>query len=104
VRLMREQIEAVRDGDLSAEEFERAKGHVKGSTVLSLEDPGGRMSRLGKSEIANGEILTVDEILRRVQGVTLEDARRIAHQVLSQPMTLTVLGPVTPSSFVGALV
>ena len=104
VRLMREQIEAVRDGDLSAEEFERAKGHVKGSTVLSLEDPGGRMSRLGKSEIANGEILTVDEILRRVQGVTLEDARRIAHRVLSQPMTLTVLGPVTPSSFAGALV
>jgi predicted Zn-dependent peptidase len=104
VRLMREQIEAVRDGDLSAEEFERAKGHVKGSTVLSLEDPGGRMSRLGKSEIANGEILTVDEILRRVQGVTLGDARRIAHQVLSQPMTLTVLGPVTPSSFAGALV
>ena len=63
-----------------------------------------RMSRLGKSEIANGEILTVDEILRRVQGVTLEDARRIAHRVLSQPMTLTVLGPVTSSSFAGALV
>ena len=34
--------------------------------VLSLEDPGGRMSRLGKSEIAHGEILTVDETLRRI--------------------------------------
>ena len=102
--LMRAQIEAVRDGDLNAEEFERAKGHVKGSTVLSLEDPGGRMSRLGKSEIANGEILTVDEILRRVERVSLDDARRIAHRVLSQPMTMTVLGPVTPSSFAGALV
>ncbi len=102
--LMRAQIEAVRDGDLDAEEFERAKGHVKGSTVLSLEDPGGRMSRLGKSEIANGEILTVDEILRRVERVSLEDARRIANRVLSQPMTLTVLGPVPPSSFAGALV
>src|SRR5439155_1113868 len=90
--LMRAQIEAVRDGDLNAEEFERAKGHVKGSTVLSLEDPGGRMSRLGKSEIANGEILTVDEILRRVERVSLDDARRIAHQVLSQPMTLMVIG------------
>src|SRR5438128_1485257 len=76
--LMRAQIEAVRDGDLNAEEFERAKGHVKGSTVLSLEDPGGRMSRLGKSEIANGEILTVDEILRRVERVSLDDARHIA--------------------------
>ncbi|HTG47485.1 MAG TPA: pitrilysin family protein [Actinomycetota bacterium] len=94
IALMREQIEAIRDGGLTPEEFERAKGHVKGSTVLSLEDPGGRMSRLGKSEISHGEILTVDETLRRVSDVTLEDARRVAERVLSQPMTLTVLGPV----------
>jgi predicted Zn-dependent peptidase len=101
--LMRQQIESIRDGGLTPEEFERAKSHVKGSTVLSLEDPGGRMSRLGKSEIAQGEILTVDETLRRVARVTLDDARRVAERVLAQPMTLTVLGPVTPSSFEGAL-
>jgi predicted Zn-dependent peptidase len=94
IGLMRGQIEAVRDGGLTAEEFERAKGHVKGSTVLALEDPGGRMSRLGKSEIAQGEILTVDQILRRVERVTLDDARAVAHRILSRPMTLTVLGPV----------
>jgi predicted Zn-dependent peptidase len=103
VGLMRQQIESIRDGGLTPEEFERAKSHVKGSTVLSLEDPGGRMSRLGKSEIAQGEILTVDETLRRVGRVTLDDARRVAERVLSQPMTLTVLGPVAPSSFEGAL-
>jgi predicted Zn-dependent peptidase len=103
VGLMRQQIDAIRDGGLTQEEFERAKSHVKGSTVLSLEDPGGRMSRLGKSEIAHGEILTVDETLRRVGRVTLEDARRVAERVLSRPMTLTVLGPVAPSSFEGAV-
>jgi len=103
VGLMRDQIEAIRDGGMSEEEFERAKAHVKGSTVLSLEDPGGRMSRLGKAEIAHGEILTVDETLRRVGRVTLEDARRVAERVLSRPMTLTVLGPVAPSAFEGSL-
>jgi len=103
VGLIRQQIGSIRDGGLTIEEFERAKSHVKGSTVLSLEDPGGRMSRLGKSEIAHGEILTVDETLRRVAAVTLDDARRVAERVLSQPMTLTVLGPVAPSAFEGAL-
>lgn len=98
VALMRRELEDVRDGGLTLEEFERAKGHVKGSTVLSLEDPGGRMSRLGKSEISHGEILTVGESLRRLDAVTLGDARRVAHRVLSQPMTLTVLGPVALSS------
>ena len=50
------------------EELERAKGHMKGSLVLSLEDPGGRMSRLGKSEIAHGEILSVSQMLRGSSG------------------------------------
>ena len=66
---------------------------MKGSLVLALEDPGGRMSRLGKSEIAHGEILTVNQTLGRIERVTLDDARRVAERVLSQPMTLTVLGP-----------
>ena len=99
VSLMRRELEVVRDGGLTEEEFERAKGHVKGSMVLSLEDPGGRMSRLGKSEIAHGEILSVDQTLRRIEHVTLDDAHRVADRVLSQPMTLTVLGPFAASAF-----
>jgi predicted Zn-dependent peptidase len=103
IALIRRELEDVRDGGLTDEEFDRAKGHVKGSTVLSLEDPGGRMSRLGKAEIAQGEILSVNEILRRVDRVSLEDARRVAHRVLSQPMSLTVLGPLGASALRGAM-
>ena len=103
VELIRRELEDVRDGGLEIEEFERAKGHVRGSTVLSLEDPGGRMSRLGKSEIAHGEILTVNESLRRIQAVTLDDAREVAKRVLSQPMTLAALGPFAPTAFANAM-
>jgi predicted Zn-dependent peptidase len=103
VGLMRHELEDMRDGGLRADEFERAKGHVRGSIVLSLEDPAGRMSRLGKSEIAHGEILSVGESLKRIDRVTLEDARRVAHRVLSQPMTLTVLGPFAKTAFAGAM-
>jgi predicted Zn-dependent peptidase len=103
IDLLRRELDDVASGGLTAEEFERAKGHVKGSMVLSLEDPGGRMSRIGKSEIAHGEILTVNEALRRVEAVTLDEARRVAERVLSQPMTLTVLGPFAKREFDGAL-
>jgi predicted Zn-dependent peptidase len=99
VGLLRQQVGDIRDGGLTAEEFERAKGHVRGSIVLSLEDPGGRMSRLGKSEISHGEILSVGESLKRIERVTLDDARRVAQRVLSQPMTLTVLGPFGKTAF-----
>ena len=103
ITLIRRELDDVRDGGLTQAEFERAKGHVAGSTVLSLEDPGGRMSRLGKAEVAQGEILTLDETLRRFKALTLEDAQRVAERVLSQPMTLTVLGPVGASALRGAL-
>jgi predicted Zn-dependent peptidase len=103
IGLMRRELEDIRDGGLRADEFERAKGHVRGSIVLSLEDPAGRMSRLGKSEIAHGEILSVGESLKRIDRVTLEDARRVAHRVLSQPMTLTVLGPFGKTAFAEAM-
>jgi predicted Zn-dependent peptidase len=99
IRLLRHELDDVRDGGLTQEEFERAKGHVKGATVLALEDPGGRMSRLGKSEIGHGEILSVDQSLKRIDRVSLDDARRVAHRVLSQPMTLTVLGPFGKTAF-----
>ncbi len=102
VSLMEREIDDVRDGGITEAEFERAKSHVKGSTVLSLEDPGGRMSRLGKSEVAHGEILTLDETLRRVDAVTIDDAHIVAKRVLSQPMTLAVVGPKSMKGLRGA--
>jgi predicted Zn-dependent peptidase len=93
LRIIREQLADVAEHGLEPAEFERAKGHTKGSIVLSLEDPGGRMSRHGKSEIAHGETLTVSQLLARISAVTPADARRAAERVLSQPMTTVVLGP-----------
>ena len=99
VGLLRAELNAMAADGLTPSEFDRAKSHVKGSIVLSLEDPGSRMNRLGKSEIAQGEILTLDQTLKRLDRVTLADANLIAHRVLSQPMTLTVLGPFGKSAF-----
>jgi predicted Zn-dependent peptidase len=93
VSIIRGQIEDVAANGLAPDEFERAKGHMKGSLVLGLEDPGGRMSRLGKSEIGHGEILSDSQVLRRIDAVTVEDAERVAERVLAEPMTTTVLGP-----------
>ena len=61
----------------------RGKGMLKGSLVLGLEDTGSRMSRLGKGELLYGDLLTVDELLARVDAVTLDEASRsVARSVL----------------------
>jgi len=61
--------------------------------VLGLEDTGSRMSRLGKGELTFGEIMSVDEIIERINSITTDDVRRVAGELLAQPSTLAVVGP-----------
>jgi predicted Zn-dependent peptidase len=49
-----------------------------------MDDPGGRMSRIGRSELVHGEVATVDELLDRVDAVTSDDVTRVARQILGQ--------------------
>jgi predicted Zn-dependent peptidase len=99
--IVRREMADIATKGLSSEELERAKGHLKGSFVLSLEDTSGRMSRIGRSEISQGEILSVDEVIRRTDAVTLEDAQRVAAAVFERPMALAVIGPFASDSFQG---
>jgi predicted Zn-dependent peptidase len=99
LRIARQQMEDIAGGGLSDEELDRAKGHLKGSLVLSLEDTSGRMSRVGRSEISHGEILSVDEVLARTDAVSREDAESVAREVFTRPMALAVVGPFESSAF-----
>jgi predicted Zn-dependent peptidase len=99
IELVNGELDGVAENGLTPEELERAKGHMKGSLVLSMEDTGGRMTRLGKSEIGQGEILSIDEIIERIDSVTRDDARDIAADVLSRPRSLAVIGPFDQGAF-----
>jgi predicted Zn-dependent peptidase len=93
VNIIQEVLADVSENGMSFEEIERAKGAVRGSLVLSQEDSGSRMSRIGKSEIVYGEIMGFDEILKAVARVTPEDIRIIANEFLRKTPTLGVVGP-----------
>jgi predicted Zn-dependent peptidase len=93
------ELEDVAGKGLTSDELERAKSHMKGSLALSQEDTGGRMTRLGKSEIGHGEILSIDEVMERIDAVTSEDAREVAETVLTRPRAVTVIGPFRKGQF-----
>ncbi|MGH2812141.1 MAG: M16 family metallopeptidase [Actinomycetota bacterium] len=104
VKLIIDELERLVENGATVEELDRAKGRSRGSLVLSLEDPASRMSRLGRSELVHGEILSIDELIARVDAVTLEDVARIARDVLHRGnRVLTVIGPVEEDNFEGWL-
>ncbi|MCA1825267.1 MAG: insulinase family protein, partial [Frankia sp.] len=101
--LAREQVDHVLARGITDEELRRGKGQLKGSLVLGLEDTGSRMSRLGKAELVYNEFLTVDEVIRRIDAVTLDDVRSVAHEVLSGQLGLAVIGPFEDRDFASAV-
>ena len=100
VEIIREVLADVADHGMSHEEIERAKGAVRGSLVLSQEDSGSRMSRIGKNEIVYGQVMDFDDILKAISRVSAEDIRQIASEYLTKTPTLALVGPFkNPAKF-----
>jgi predicted Zn-dependent peptidase len=97
--ICRDQVVEAAEHGITEEELARGKGQARGSMVLSLEDTGSRMSRIGKSELVYDQLLSVDEVLGKIDAVTLDDIRAVAADVLARPMTLTVIGPFEDREF-----
>ena len=93
VEIIREVLADVAENGMSYEEIERAKGAVRGSLVLSQEDSGSRMSRIGKNEIVYGQVMGFDDILRAISRVNPTDVREIASEYLTKSPTLALVGP-----------
>ncbi|MGH2726423.1 MAG: M16 family metallopeptidase [Actinomycetota bacterium] len=100
LQLIRAEIDALLAKGITEEELERGKGHLKGSLMLGLEDTSGRMSRLGKGELCHGEILSPDEMIARIDAVTLEDVHAAARDTMgATPWALAVVGPAGGRDF-----
>jgi len=97
--LARTELGRVAADGLTDAEVARGRGMTKGALVLGLEDTGSRMTRLGKGELVYGELLTVDDLLARVEGVTSEQVRAVAADLFVEPMSLAVVGPFADHDF-----
>ena len=76
-----DELRDLRNAGPSASEVEVAKEHLKGSLMLSLESTSSRMSNLARQEMYHGRTFSMEEILRRLDGVTRADVHRMAQQV-----------------------
>ena len=76
-----------------AEEVRRAKDHLKGSLMLSLESTSSRMSNLARQEMHFQRFFSLDELAESIENITAEDVQRVAQTFFDQKnVALTVLG------------
>ncbi len=93
VEIIRSVLSDVAENGMTHEEIDRAKGAVRGSLVLSQEDTGSRMSRIGKNEIVYGQVMDFDDILTSIDRVSAQDIGEIASEFLVKTPTLALVGP-----------
>ena len=83
----------LKEDPIPAEEVRRAKDHLKGSLMLSLESTSSRMSNLARQELYFQRFFTLDELVDRIEDVTADQVQSIAREFFNQDdVAITILG------------
>jgi len=98
VRVMKQVYSEMASEGLTEEERERTLGNLQGSSSLALESTDARMVRLGRSEIHTGEFVDREEMLERLEAVTLADVQGLAETWANQPLSAVAVGDLADGS------
>jgi len=89
-----DELRTMKNTPVGEAELRRAKDHLKGSLMLSLENTASRMSHLARQEIYFDRHFGLDETLAGVERVTVVDVQRVARDLFANgSLAATVLGP-----------
>jgi predicted Zn-dependent peptidase len=100
LEVLRAELDRLRRDALSDAELDAAKGHLTGSLAMSLESSASRMRRLGRAEMVEGDVPSLDEVVGRIDAVEHDDVGRVIERVLADTTpTLAVVGPHSATDF-----
>jgi predicted Zn-dependent peptidase len=94
VRAILDELDRIVNEPVSAAELDRARAYTRGRLELRMEDSGAVAGWIGTGESLLPRILTVDEVIQRLEAVTVDDLLRVAGRLLAPTEArLAVLGP-----------
>ena len=90
--------------DFRPDEIERARAQMKAGLLMGLESPSNRAERLARMLQIWGRIPPLDEVIGRIDAVTLSDVRALAeHTITTAPAAMALYGPVEAAPSLQAL-
>ncbi|MNW30548.1 Protease 3 precursor [compost metagenome] len=92
LNLTKEILHDVSVNGINESELTKGKEQLKGSLILSLESTGSRMNRLGKNELMMGRHNTLDEMIARIEEVTMDDVNAVLKEMFKKPYSLAMVG------------
>jgi predicted Zn-dependent peptidase len=95
IALIVEEFRRFKEEPVNAEELTRARNHLRGSLLLSLESTSSRMANLARQHLYFDRYWSPEELVQAIDRVTPDDILDISRQFF-QPdnMALTAIGPL----------
>ncbi len=82
-------------GDLTETEVERSRAQARAGLLMALESPLARASQLARQMLVFGRILPIEELVERIDAVSVNDVRRLADAIFTGTTpTMAAVGPV----------
>ncbi len=95
LKLILKELRDLKKNGVGTGELQRAKDHLKGNLMLSLESTSSRMSRLAKQELYFGSFFSLDEMLSAIDAVGQAGVQALIHRLLDEEqLSLLTLGPL----------
>ncbi|RYD06796.1 hypothetical protein N752_02350 [Desulforamulus aquiferis] len=94
MELIFKELKDIKQKGVTPIELQRAKDQLKGNLLLSLESVNTHMSRLGKSELYLKKVYKPEEIVEKLNKVTVEDTIRVANEIFNHDnFSMAAIGP-----------
>jgi predicted Zn-dependent peptidase len=94
VRSVIAEFHRLADELVTEEELQRAKDHIKGALLMSLESTSARMSQMARQFLYYGRFFGVEEMIAELNGVTRERVREVAQAFFADSeVSAAMLGP-----------
>jgi len=99
IKIILEELKKIKWGKISEEELQETKEKGKANIVFSLETPDTMANWYASQWITEKKIMTIEETLEKIDGVTVEDIQRVARQYfINKNLYLTIRGPIEENS------
>ncbi|RMH93078.1 MAG: insulinase family protein [Calditrichaeota bacterium] len=89
--LLEREFEKLREKGVSQKEVQEARSQLKGNLVLALESTARRMNRLAIMEIYLGRLYTIDEVIERINQVSVASIREVIEDVFAPERILRII-------------
>ena len=95
VRLIREEFQDIKNNGISEKELQKTKNQFLSAVTFGLESSKGRMTRMANSYLFYKEVKDLDDVLKEIEKITVEDIKEVAKEVFDEKYySLTVLGNI----------